>query len=294
MGSSLSQSRSTSSPAASKSDCQGLERLLLREERRPLAFSFLNEKSSPSATNNVPPNLRQRGGADGGEQEATQTKSGMLFSQSPAVSSTGSHSHRDYSDYLDELQFSRLYRIGPNTSVETVLHGTRVQLQEFHSTLLHKFGNLHQDKKRRIWNDGQITLCAITDFHLQNRLTLESVLGSEEKGQTFAAVASTDFESGISWGLANSFRPYNKLTLFSRFTSDDYSGKRLILQAVQILNDRNALSPLCAVAFGSQPQAGICWTHQFNSWTNDSFQAKALYNKEGSFAINVKAQVGEI
>lgn len=294
MGSSLSRRHSPSSPMASKSDCQSQERLHLREERRPLAFSFVNEKSSPSATNSVFPPLPQRRGEDGGGQEATQLKSGMPFSQFPVVSSAGSHSHHDNSDYLDEVQLTKLFRIGPNTCVETALQGTKVQLQEFRSMLLYRFGNLHQDKERKIWNDGQITLCALTDFHLQHRLTLESILGSEGKGRTFAAVVSTDFESGISWGLANSYRPYNKLTLFSRFNSDDYSGKRLILQAVQILNDRNTLSPLCAVAFGRQPQAGISWTYQFNSWTNDSFQVKALYNKEGSFVMNVKAQVGEV
>lgn len=271
MGSFLSRSRSPSAPMVLKSDCQSLERLVLKEERRPLAFSFVNEKSSPSATNDVVCPLPQRGG-DGGGQEATNLKSGTAF---------------------DELRLSRLYRIGRNTSVDSVLEGTRVKLEGFRSTLLHKFGNLHQDRERKIWNDGQITLCALTDFHLQHRLTLESILGSEEKGKTFTAVVSTDFESGMSWGLANTYRPYNKLTLLSRFSSDDYAGKQLILQAVQILNDRNTLSPVCSLTLGSQPKAGISWRHQFNSWTNDSFQVKAFYNKEGSsFVMNFN--VGEV
>lgn len=305
MGSSLSRSRPPSSPMVLKSDCQCLERLVLKEERRALAFSFVNQKSSPSATNDVVYPLPQRGG-DGGGQEATKPKSGTPFSQFSIVSSAGSYSQHNYSDDLDELQLTRRYRIGPNTSVDTVLEGTRIKLQEFRSSLLHKFGNLHQDRERKIWNDGQITLCALTDFHLQHRLTLESILGSEEKGKTFAAFVSTEFESGISWGLANTHRPYNKLTLLSRFTSDDYAGKRLILQAVQILNDRNTLSPVCALTLGSQPQAGISWRHlgsqpqvgiswrhQFNSWTNDSFQVKAFYSKEGSSLV-MNANVGEV
>ena len=37
-------------------------------------------------------------------------------------------------------------------------------------------------------------------------LLIETCGRSEEKGKTFAAFVSTDFESGISWGLANTHR----------------------------------------------------------------------------------------
>ncbi|KAH9318379.1 hypothetical protein KI387_020148, partial [Taxus chinensis] len=154
--------------------------------------------------------------------------------------------------------------IGPRTYIETVLQGTKIQLEELRVTLQHTFASSHHAKERYIWKDGQITVFSGTDLNLRHRVSLESILGSEEKGLTFATIVSTDFASGISWGFANSYRPCNKLSLFTRFTRDENSVKRIILQAVQQINEKDMLSPICAATLGNQLQAGISWTRRFN------------------------------
>ncbi|XP_057868506.1 uncharacterized protein LOC131075666 isoform X2 [Cryptomeria japonica] len=211
---------------------------------------------------------------------------------------------------LYQFQLVGSHPIGPRTCIETLLQGTKIQLEELRLTLLHTFAASQHAKESKFWKHGQITIFAGTDLNLQHRVSMESILGcsncfsfgSEEKGLTFTSIVSSDFGSGVSWGFANSYRPFKKSTFFTRFTCDETSGKRIILQvcclgylqAVQKINDKNMLSPICAVTLGNQLQAGISWTRQFNSGIDDTLQVKALCNREGSFSFNVKAQVGDV
>jgi hypothetical protein len=64
----------------------------------------------------------------------------------------------------------------------------------------------------------------------------------------------------LMWG-----RVDQKSTLFSRFTSDANTGRRVIVQAVHKLDERNIVSPIFAATMGSPSQLGMSWTHVFTS-----------------------------
>jgi hypothetical protein len=95
----------------------------------------------------------------------------------------------------------------------------------------------------------------------------------------------------LMWG-----RVDQKSTLFSRFTSDANTGRRVIVQAVHKLDERNIVSPIFAATMGSPSQLGMSWTHVFTSNGNgeDSVQMKVLSGTNGSYLLSLKAQIGEV
>eukprot|EP00252_Welwitschia_mirabilis_P013327 TRINITY_DN29364_c0_g1_i1.p1 TRINITY_DN29364_c0_g1~~TRINITY_DN29364_c0_g1_i1.p1 ORF type:complete len:270 (-),score=35.46 TRINITY_DN29364_c0_g1_i1:130-939(-) len=197
-------------------------------------------------------------------------------------------------DYFRELQLSGQHRIGPNTLLETAVQGTKVQLEEFRLSILQKFTNADQSEKRMIPCEGQILVSALTDFHLRSRLTMESMLGSEGSNLMFAAVASTDFQSGTSWGLAGHCKPDEKLSLSTKFVNDVYGGMRLALQAIQKLNAKDTSSLLYAITLGRQSQFTFGWTCHLKGGFEDSIDVKASCNEAGAFSVNVSTQAGRL
>ncbi|KAJ7552170.1 hypothetical protein O6H91_06G045100 [Diphasiastrum complanatum] len=206
------------------------------------------------------------------------------------------------------LCLSSLHSVAPKTTVEATVQGSQVQLSEFRLRVVQSLGRLQDSESRYSRHTGKLALTLGTNLLQRHRFTLESMMGCrnfvfwESVNQlwdkhTLSTIISSSFFSKVSWGLASSHKLGKHLTLFSRYSSDECAGQRLILQAVQRLDGRNTISPICSATIGGRMQTGISWTHLFSKSGDakeEALQLKALYGGKGLYTVTVKVQVGKL
>ncbi|KAJ7552169.1 hypothetical protein O6H91_06G045100 [Diphasiastrum complanatum] len=195
------------------------------------------------------------------------------------------------------LCLSSLHSVAPKTTVEATVQGSQVQLSEFRLRVVQSLGRLQDSESRYSRHTGKLALTLGTNLLQRHRFTLESMMGSEGDKHTLSTIISSSFFSKVSWGLASSHKLGKHLTLFSRYSSDECAGQRLILQAVQRLDGRNTISPICSATIGGRMQTGISWTHLFSKSGDakeEALQLKALYGGKGLYTVTVKVQVGKL
>ncbi|XP_024389629.1 uncharacterized protein [Physcomitrium patens] len=194
------------------------------------------------------------------------------------------------------LQLSGKHPLGPTTVCETIVQGTKVSLLELQLRINHTLTSPLQSDPVLSEAPGRIALITATDFQSRHRVTMESTLGSEKHKHSLSTVVSSDLRAKLSWGLSTCHNVNEKVVLFSRYNNDAYAGQRIILQAVNKVDKRNTISPICAITLGSITQGGLSWTRSFSQHGEgeESLQLKALCSSNGSYVVSVKAQLGEI
>ncbi|KAG0583104.1 hypothetical protein KC19_3G109700 [Ceratodon purpureus] len=194
------------------------------------------------------------------------------------------------------LQLSTKHPLGPTTVCETTIHGTKVSLLELQLRMVHTLINPQHSDQAHPKPAGRIALVTGTDLQSRHRLTMESTLGSEEDKHSLSTVVSSDLHSRLSWGVSSSLNVNEKLVIFSRYNNDAHAGQRIIFQAVNKVDKRNTISPICATTLGSVTQGGVSWTRSFSQTgvSEESIQVKALCSSNGSYMVSVKAQLGEV
>ncbi|BBN01412.1 hypothetical protein MPTK1_2g07190 [Marchantia polymorpha subsp. ruderalis] len=194
----------------------------------------------------------------------------------------------------DLHSFASTIPLNSRTSVEGMVRGTKIRMSEMRVKLTHKFLNSFQSDGRQA---GILGLTVVTDLDRRHRMTLESTLGCDEDKQSMSAFISSKFEPRMSWGIALSHRLHQAVTLFSRFNSDESSRHRYILQVVHKMGERTTCSPILSKVSGDQPQAGLSWTHQLRLKgrpMKNFIQVKLFWSGNGAYAVNIRAQVGEL
>ncbi|KAL3696344.1 hypothetical protein R1sor_010420 [Riccia sorocarpa] len=221
------------------------------------------------------------------------TGGGVSFLQNAKTRSDGISVQRP-SPFQDLVYFASSTSINSRTSVETMVHGTKIYLNEMRLKVFHRF-------PKKCGNDGGqdgfIGLTGATDLHRRHRVTLESSLGSNEGKRSASAFVSSKFEPRISWGIALSRRLQHAVTFFGRFNCDESGRHRFILQVVQKVDERNTVSPIFSKLLGDKPQAGLSWTYLLGDTARprkSCMQVKMFWSGSGAYSLSIKAQAGEL
>ncbi|KAL2643009.1 hypothetical protein R1flu_010596 [Riccia fluitans] len=198
------------------------------------------------------------------------------------------------SPFQDLVFFASSVSINSRTSLETMIHGTKIRLNEMRMKVIHRFPkNYDSDGGEK----GFVGLTVATDLDRRHRVTLESSLGSDEDRQSASAFISSKFEPRISWGIALSRKLQQAVTFFARFNSDESARHRFIFQVVQKFDERNTFSPILSTLLGDQPQAGFSWTRLLGDTARsgkNSVQVKIFWSGSGAYSVSIKAQAGEM
>ncbi|MCO5583980.1 hypothetical protein L7F22_037898 [Adiantum nelumboides] len=194
------------------------------------------------------------------------------------------------------IQLSGTHSIGVGMVLEALVQGSKVHLDELRLRMSKTLLSPSSIEKSRLCNSAQLALCFASDLQQRNRATLESMIGTKEDGHTVSCVLSSDFQSKLAWGIASSHRVRKTLTVFTRFSKDDYAGERLIFQVVHELDRTNKLSTIFASTGGHHPQAGLSWTHEASNKgeMGRSLSFKGLCSGDGNFSVSVKAEFGVV